>query len=38
MAVHRIVKMKFKKEHCADFEALFGEIRNKIAAQKGLNW
>ncbi len=35
MAIQRIVKMTFKKEHCADFENFFEQIKNQVGNQPG---
>ncbi|MDG1915514.1 MAG: antibiotic biosynthesis monooxygenase [Crocinitomix sp.] len=35
MAIRRIVKMTFKAECCADFEAYFSEIKNQVGNQPG---
>lgn len=33
----RIVKMKFRTENCAEFEAVFSESQEKISSFKGCN-
>lgn len=35
MAIQRIVKMTFKKEHCVDFENFFEQIKNQVGNQPG---
>ena len=35
MALQRIVKMTFKEERCADFEAYFNEIKDQVGNQLG---
>ena len=35
MAIQRIVKLTFKREHCDEFQTFFNEIKDQIAAQNG---
>lgn len=35
MALQRIVKMTYKLEHCADFEAYFDQIKSQVGNQPG---
>lgn len=37
MALQRIVKMTFKKEHCQAFEAYFDSIKDEVGNQPGCN-